>query len=171
MRISLLIKTIQPGQSNPKLCARRRWFFTKKPFEKADLIIEMTGRDPVLCLSSEEDRRRPLFTEQVAVALYPQVVWSVIQQICQLISIKWESSLLHIGIMDNGGGDWGKALGGKLAIVWFWSTLFISIMIDNWLSRSVLLFSLNPIGRLCPTVIPSRTFPTWAPHGPKIRTC
>ena len=74
MRISLLIKTIQPGQSNPKLCARRRWFFTKKPFEKADLIAEMTGRDPVLCLSSEEDRRRPLFTEQVAVAIYTQVV-------------------------------------------------------------------------------------------------
>ena len=50
------------------------FFFTKKPFEKADLIAEMTGRDPVLCLSSEEDRRRPLFTEQVAVALYTQVV-------------------------------------------------------------------------------------------------
>ena len=34
-RISLLIKTIQPDQSNPKYYARKRWFFNKNSWEKS----------------------------------------------------------------------------------------------------------------------------------------
>ena len=33
-KISLLIKTIQPDQSNPKYYARKRWFFSKNSWEK-----------------------------------------------------------------------------------------------------------------------------------------
>ena len=33
-RISLLLKTFQPNQSNPKYYARRRWFFSKNSWEK-----------------------------------------------------------------------------------------------------------------------------------------
>ena len=51
-RISLLIKTIQPDQSNPEQYARKRWVFKKKPLEKADFIFKLTGpamvRPPVL---------------------------------------------------------------------------------------------------------------------------
>ena len=44
MRISVLIKTIQPDQSNRKHNVRRRMFFRKKKLlKKAHFIVKMTG--------------------------------------------------------------------------------------------------------------------------------
>ena len=39
-RISLLIKTIQPDQSNPKYYARKRWFFSKNSWEKPISLLK-----------------------------------------------------------------------------------------------------------------------------------
>ena len=39
-RISLLIKTIQPDQSNPKYYARNRWFFSKNSWEKPISLLK-----------------------------------------------------------------------------------------------------------------------------------
>ena len=43
MRISLLIKTNNPDQSNPKYYAQRRCFFQQNLFEKTYFIAKMSG--------------------------------------------------------------------------------------------------------------------------------
>ena len=44
-RISLLIKTIQPDQSNPKYYARKRWFFSKNSWEKPISLSNNSSSD------------------------------------------------------------------------------------------------------------------------------
>ena len=43
MRISLLIKTIQPDQSNPKIIYTKETVLQQKLLEKAYFIVKMTG--------------------------------------------------------------------------------------------------------------------------------
>ena len=63
MRISLLINTIQPDQSNPKYCARRRWFFSQNSLEKADsFICLLTVRAMVQPASSDKIKFSGCFT-------------------------------------------------------------------------------------------------------------
>ena len=38
-----VVMTFQPDQSNPKSYARRRWFLSENPLEKADFICSLTG--------------------------------------------------------------------------------------------------------------------------------
>ena len=43
MRISLLVKTNHPDESNPKYYAQMRWFFQQNLLEKACFIAKMSG--------------------------------------------------------------------------------------------------------------------------------
>ena len=53
MRISLLIKTLQPDQSNPKLVCPKEMFFQQKLLEKAYFIVKMIG--PVIVWPASSD--------------------------------------------------------------------------------------------------------------------
>ena len=43
MRISLLVKTNHPDESNPKYYAQMKWFFQQNLLEKACFIAKMSG--------------------------------------------------------------------------------------------------------------------------------
>ena len=53
MRISLLIKTIQPDQSNPKVIYKKETVIQQKLLEKAYFIVKMTGLVMVWLASSD----------------------------------------------------------------------------------------------------------------------
>ena len=53
MRISLLIKTIQPDQSNPKIIYTKETVIQQKLLEKAYFIVKMTGLVMVWPASSD----------------------------------------------------------------------------------------------------------------------
>ena len=54
MRISLLIKTNHPHQSNPKYYAQQRWFFSKTSWKKAYFTAKMSG--PAIVRPASSDR-------------------------------------------------------------------------------------------------------------------